>query len=131
MAFSIGTTWGYFDHIDFMRLGTFGLAAIAILFLMLYIQFSNIAAPKRLAVIGDASFSLYLIHPYLLDKMGRIRYKYFSESSELTLVLYSMIFPLLIIAFSIIWFKLIEKPLMSFALKSNKNYPMHDWPTKI
>ncbi|KQM78979.1 hypothetical protein ASE76_16450 [Xylophilus sp. Leaf220] len=117
LGFSVGTTSGYFDHVDFMKAGTFGIAAVGMLFTTLFVQFSGMSAPRWLVRIGDASFSLYLIHPYLLDQMGSIRYRYLESGPAIVLTLYSLLFPGLIVLAAWIWFRLVEAPLMAWVTR--------------
>ncbi len=118
MGFSVGTTSAHFNHVDFMKAGTFGIAAVGMLFTTLFIQYSGISAPRWLVRIGDASFSLYLIHPFLLDQMGRIRYQYLEGAPATALVLYSVLVPGLIVLAAWIWFRLVEAPLMAWVTRA-------------
>ena len=80
-------------------------------FLVLYflITLGNFKFPKMLVNLGDASYSLYLIHPYIIQFFYKI-IKVDNYNINIQ-YLYTSIIILLIFLFSTLIFNFIEKPL--------------------
>ncbi|TLU65160.1 acyltransferase [Thalassotalea litorea] len=70
LALVIVTSMFFIDR-NGIRFLSFGLPAIAVVCLMLW-GTTNIRFPLWLILLGDASYSLYLFHPYLVHGVDRI-----------------------------------------------------------
>jgi peptidoglycan/LPS O-acetylase OafA/YrhL len=77
----------------------------------LTLQANQFRAPKWLVLTGDASFSLYLLHTFLLSLAGLFRFNHLQGNATLILV-FSVLMPVGITLLSVAWFKSIEYPLM-------------------
>jgi len=111
IGLALGTTSRFFDRVEIMRVGSFGMFALGLFLLMLTLESCRLKAPKWLVLVGDASFSLYLLHPFLLSLAGLFRFKYLEGNASLILV-HSVLMPVAITGVAIGWFKAVEYPLM-------------------
>ena len=110
----IGMTSPYFDRVEVMRAATFGLAGLGALLLFLSLENTPLRPPAWLVAIGDASYSLYLLHTFLLDASGRIRFEN-SIADGPTLLAFLLALPVAIIFISLLWFRWVERPLIKAA----------------
>ena len=108
---ALGTTSHFFDRVEIMRVGSFGVFALGLFLMTLTLQAHHFKAPNWLVVTGDASFSLYLLHTFLLSLAGQFRFNYLQGNAPLIFLL-SVLLPVGITLLSITWFKTIEYPLM-------------------
>ena len=115
LGLALGTTSHFFDRVEIMRVGSFGVFALGLFLMALTLQTHQFRAPKWLVMTGDASFSLYLLHTLLLSLAGGFRFKYLQDNATLIL-LFSALMPVGITLLSVAWFKFIEYPLMRRAL---------------
>lgn len=101
-------------NVEGMRAVTFGIAGLGCLLIALALADLGWAVWPTVVLIGDSSYSLYLLHPPLIDLMAIAR-----ETLRLSgtpLMIYSIMAPLLIIWFSVWWFRIIEQPLFNWAM---------------
>lgn len=108
---ALGTTSPYFDRVEVMRAASFGVMGVAALMLALTLEQTRITPPTWLVKVGDASYSLYLLHTFLLDASGRIRFNYTIDSPS-ALLYFMLALPVVIVALSLLWYRCIERPLM-------------------
>jgi exopolysaccharide production protein ExoZ len=115
---AVGSFSEWFDRIELLRVGTFGLAAAALVFLTLMVQANNaFRAPRWLVAVGDASYSLYLLHPALVALLyGRL--DYFHPTNGTGRLLLEMLIPILCIALTYAWYRLIEHPLYRWGTRT-------------
>lgn len=111
----IGMTSPYFDRVEVMRAMSFGIMGLAALALALTLEQTRFTPPSWLVKIGDASYSLYLLHTFLLDASGKAR-SLFGITSSPTLFLFLLALPLVIVLASMLWYRWVEKPIMKAAL---------------
>lgn len=110
----VGMQSPWFDKIEILRGGTYGVSAAAIVALAVCLE--GMWYSKILNKVGDASYSLYLTHILVISQVTA----YVNAKLGLTtptgqaLVL---AIPLLSIVFAMIWYKLIEKPLYDKAIR--------------
>ncbi|WP_326536369.1 acyltransferase family protein [Pseudorhodoferax sp.] len=109
LGLSIGTTAPQFDHIPPMRAATFGLVGFGGLLVALALQHSNVRAPAWLVLVGDSSFSLYLLHAPLLGVLA-ILIPWASRIHEGLRLPVALLLPALAVLISFGWFKLLEAP---------------------
>lgn len=110
----IGMTSPYFDRVEVMRVATFGLAGCGALLLFLSLENSKLRPPNWLVAIGDASYSLYLLHTFLLDASGRIRFENGIADGP-ALLAFLLALPVCIILISLLWYRWVERPIMKAA----------------
>jgi exopolysaccharide production protein ExoZ len=92
------------------RLMFYGAVGVGALFCAVGLESCRVRAPGYLIRLGDASFSLYLLHATLLWGLGNIiRYEYCGRIVNCDVVLCVGIIAIILI--SVAWFKFIEKPL--------------------
>ncbi len=120
IGLATGMTSPLFDRVEIMRVASFGIFAMGLFLITLTLQASHFRAPNWLVRIGDASFSLYLLHPFFLDVAVNLRMKHFNHNPDGVLVA-ALLMPLVFVALSMVWFKFIEYPLMQFFL--NRKQP--------
>ena len=111
MGLALGTTSHFFDRVEIMRAGSFGVFALGLFLMTLTLQIHQFRAPKWLAMTGDASFSLYLLHTFLLSLAGLFRFNHL-QGNTMLILLFSVLLPVGITLMSVAWFKSIEYPLM-------------------
>ncbi|CAN5495873.1 acyltransferase [soil metagenome] len=111
---AVGSFSEWFDRIELLRVGSFGVAAVAIVFIALMLQAANKLQPPRwLVAVGDASYSLYLLHASLVALLYILLDRLKIANSHARL-LYEIAVPVVCIGFSYAWYRLIE-------------YPLHRW----
>ena len=111
---SLGMTSPYFDRVEIMRAASFGVMGLAALVLALSLEKTRFAPPRWLVIVGDASYSLYLLHTFLLDASGHVRVRLGLSPEGLTGFLLAL--PLVIVFISLLWYRWVEKPIMKAAL---------------
>ena len=111
----IGTTSPYFDRVEVMRAASFGIMGISTLVLALTLEQTSINPPTWLVTVGDASYSLYLLHTILLDAGGRIRMD-LGITSPSALLIFMLALPVMIVLLSGLWYRWVERPIMKAAL---------------
>lgn len=122
----VGMTSPYFDRVEVMRAATFGLAGLGALLLFLSLENTKFRPPTWLVMIGNASYSLYLLHTFLLDASGRIRFENgIADGPALLTFLIAM--PVIIILISLLWYQWVERPIMKAAQLLVKT-PRHKVP---
>ena len=112
---AIGSTSPYFDRVEIMRAFTFGLMGLSAVVIALTLEQTRFSPPSWLVRIGDASYSLYLLHTFLLDASGRVRVNMAIASPEGLLMFMAML-PLVIVLISWLWYVSVERPIMKAAL---------------
>lgn len=111
----LGSTSSYFDRIEVLRAASFGVMGLAALFAVLALEQTSIRPPGWLVRVGDASYSLYLLHTFLLDLSGKAR-AYWGVHSPTALMLFMLALPIAIVLISWLWYLRVERPIMRAAL---------------
>lgn len=111
----IGMTSPYFDRVEIMRAASFGVMGISALVVGLTLERTRHKPPAWLVVVGNASYSLYLLHTFLLDASGKIR-GYLGLTSHTALLCFMLALPVMIVLLSLLWYRWVEKPIMKAAL---------------
>jgi len=113
---SLGMTSPYFDQIEIMRAASFGVMGAAALVLALTLEQTPLAPPAWLVRIGDASYSLYLLHTFLLDASGRARVQ-LQIDSPTVLLFFMLALPVTIVLISMVWYRRVERPIMGASFR--------------
>ena len=108
-GFSIGTTSDFFDRVEILRSGSYGLAGFGFLLMALSLADLHWRAPRSLVAVGDASYSLYLLHPILLTVFGVLRFRTIAPDSP-WLLPFLLCMPVAMVLISLLWFRWVEKP---------------------
>lgn len=108
---ALGTTSPWFDRVEVMRAASFGVMGVSLLTIALTLEHTRLEPPRWLIAVGDASYSLYLLHTFLLDASGRWRFKLNIQSPELLLA-YLVALPVAIVLLSLLWYRWLERPLL-------------------
>lgn len=118
VGFVVASTSPLFNNIEILRIGSLGLAGLGFLLLFLHFESSKRVPPRWLVAIGDASYSLYLLHTFLLDVFATAR-NHLSQilTPEWANLLYLVAIPISIVLFSIMWYRIVERPLLKWALQ--------------
>lgn len=111
----IGMTSPYFDRVEIMRAASFGVMGISALVVGLTLERTRHKPPAWMVVVGNASYSLYLLHTFLLDASGKIR-GYLGLTSHTALLCFMLALPVMIVLLSLLWYRWVEKPIMKAAL---------------
>lgn len=111
----LGTTSPYFDRVEIMRVASFGVMGVSALVAALALEQTSHTPPTWLVKVGDASYSLYLLHTFLLDMSGKVRMHLGITSSEV-LVVFLLLLPVAIVLVSMLWYARVEKPIMKAVL---------------
>lgn len=114
----IGCVFGTYSydmlHFELLRALSFGTASVGVIMFCLWLEQSGgLAPPRLLLAIGDASYSLYLLHPFLLDDSSLVR-AWLYQRGPILLAPFALAMPVLIIAFSLGWYRMFEHPLYRF-----------------
>lgn len=113
-GFWVGSLSPYFDRVEVMRAVTFGAVGLAALTIALSLEQTRFSPPIWLVWVGDASYSLYLLHTFLLDASGRMRMS-LGISEPQSLLFFLLGLPVAIVVISMLWFRCIERPLLQVA----------------
>jgi peptidoglycan/LPS O-acetylase OafA/YrhL len=92
---------------NFVELLSFGIPAAAIVVLALSCE-GKIRIPLLLLAAGDASYSLYLFHPYLVEPMQRM-VAHVMSNPIVTMLALPFIFAVAV-AFALLCYRIIERP---------------------
>lgn len=114
-TYTAGTINFIFDRIEFIRFATFGIFGACVVIFFLSMDAQKIKAPAVLVTLGDASYALYLLHPFLLHLGGKLYFKL--QLSGVAAALYVIAMLLVILAISVLWYRMLEKPLTRFVTK--------------
>lgn len=114
VGFGVGSMSPLFDRLEVMRAATFGVVGLAALIIALSLEQTRFPPPTWLVAVGDASYSLYLLHTFLLDASGRMRMSLGISEPE-SLLFFLLGLPVAIVVISMLWFRSIEKPLLQLA----------------
>ena len=98
-----------------MRVASFGVMGVSALVAALALEQTSHTPPTWLVKVGDASYSLYLLHTFLLDMSGKVRMHLGITSSEV-LVVFLLLLPVAIVLVSMLWYARVEKPIMKAVL---------------
>ena len=110
-----GMTSPYFDRVEIMRAASFGVMGVSALVIALTLEKTRLTPPIWLVAVGDASYSLYLLHTFLLDASGKVR-GFFGIASPSALLPFLLALPLIIVLVSLLWYRWIEKPIIKAVL---------------
>lgn len=109
IGLTTGTVAPWFDRVELLRAGTFGLFGTASLILVLALSETSWTPPRFLVKTGDASYSLYLLHPLLIDCSSYFRNMVVTHVPGL-LTGFLVALPIAIVLASIIWYEVVERP---------------------
>lgn len=98
------------------RVGIYGAPAAAILYCLVVAEREGIVLNRYLAKLGDASYSIYLLHVLVLSAVGRALYA-LSTSYPITNSAMVIILCLCVIASGLISYRTIERPLLKASRK--------------
>lgn len=117
-GFALGTTTSAFTNVDILRVATFGAAGLGLLLFFLALELGRLAPPRWLVTVGDASYSLYLLHTILLDgfAVARSALERHIGWSGAPLLLVSVM-PVVVVLLAILWYRRVEQPLLALALE--------------
>lgn len=121
-GFSMGTTSHFFDRVEILRAGSYGLAGFGFLLVALSLADLHARAPRLLVAVGDASYSLYLLHPILLTVFGVLRFRAIAPDSP-WLLPFLLGMPVAMVLASLLWFRWVERPV--FDAIANRGNPRH------
>ena len=104
----------------FLRIATFGTGALGIVWSALILERNlRFTPPKLLVSLGNASYTLYLFHLVFLELFYYVglRNLFTAEHTQLLPLLGLLAILFLCILISIIYYRVVEKPLYTFAVK--------------
>jgi exopolysaccharide production protein ExoZ len=107
-GFILGSQSHFYNQVEIMRAASYGVMAISMLLITLNLEHCKYKPPRILVMIGDSSFSLYLIHSVFLGILGTIRHRYLGTHQEVWLV-FSLFMPIFVVFISHIWYLAVEK----------------------
>ncbi|MEO7548058.1 MAG: acyltransferase [Ramlibacter sp.] len=117
-GFAIGVA-NTFNTTEILRVATFGAAGLGLLLFFLGLELGTIAPQRWLVAVGDASYSLYLLHTILLDGFAVARNALERHAgwggAPLVLLLVSVM-PVVVVLLSVLWYRKVERPLLVRAL---------------
>ena len=114
---TLGFLWGrsdpLFDRVLVWRAISFGWVGVGLLLVALAASMLQWRAPRMLVTIGDASYSLYLLHPLLILFIGKAASQIPPHSLwHLPLAVASIT---AMVVISLLWYRRIEKPVYDWA----------------
>jgi exopolysaccharide production protein ExoZ len=107
LALTAGTVSPWFDRVEILRVGTFGIFGASCLVFALAVGETKARPPAILVRIGDASYSLYLLHPFLLSLSGVFRGRLVADNS-IKGSMFMILLPVVIVLITLVWFRLVE-----------------------
>lgn len=108
-------------HPQWLRLFSWGIPAAILLMVVFSLEHTRVVIPSWLLKIGDSSYSLYLIHPFILPALGKLWFK-FELQTKISAYLLTCLALLVTIPVAYFLYLKIEKPLIH-ALRSDKGKP--------
>ncbi|BAW80365.1 acyltransferase 3 [Candidatus Nitrosoglobus terrae] len=108
MSVIVGSNSLFNANYEFMRVGTYGIAGLFLLLIALTLQAHRKEIPKFITVIGDSSYSLYLLHPLILSLALFIANKLQNPTADIFLAIFAFVLSIYI---SVQWSKSVELPL--------------------
>ena len=109
LLLAAGAFHSLFANFEFLRAATYGLASMLILAFFVSLENEPKLHPHSwLVKIGDASYSLYLIHPILLTLLFTSLHRYIPQKYFYTILPIGLV---LIVYTSFLWYKFLEKPI--------------------
>ncbi len=115
ISFSIGIylNIGY----GYIRVMTFGVFAFTLVWLFIVLEKNNIIKLRGLfSKVGNSSYTLYLIHPVLIGAFYTLGIRDYLVAHNLALIGF-IVYLVLIVFISLIFYKFIEQPLYQFFRK--------------
>lgn len=113
VTFAIGTFNHWFDKIEVLRAGTFGLAAAALIALALCLERSPYRPWRWLVFTGDSSYALYLTHIVVIGLAVNGGNWWLAGTPLHTLNL--LLIPAYAWLFAAAWYRGVEQPLYEWA----------------
>ena len=119
----IVVAYGYGIHYEskngLYRILTFGVGAFFLTLMFLILEQKNIYSANRYAIaLGDASYTLYLSHLIIINLFYFMGFRAFFSGEGVLLPLLGLCMIIFIsITFSLLYYKFIEKPLYTTAIK--------------
>ncbi|MBU0830140.1 MAG: acyltransferase [Gammaproteobacteria bacterium] len=110
-----GTTSAAYANVEILRAFSFGMTGLGALLLALLLEQASWTPPRVLVSVGNASYSLYLLHVPMLSASERFRISY-GLGSEAVLPFSLLALPVAIVLLSIVWYRCVEKPIMKAVL---------------
>ncbi len=107
VGFFIGSRSEYFNQIEIMRAGSYGLVALGGLLVALALEQTAYRPNRLFVMIGNFSFSLYLVHDAALGFLGYVRHHHLPKEPSILLG-YSLVMPVIIISASYVWYLAVE-----------------------
>jgi len=101
---------------DFTRPIIFGLPCGLLLVLAIYLEKIGLNTPKFLKSMGDSSYTLYLIHPFILSAIGKF-FVLFALTQSIPSKIFFLLTLISILIGGHIAYLLIEKPINKFTFK--------------
>jgi exopolysaccharide production protein ExoZ len=111
----IGMTSPRYANLEIFRIASFGIMGVGALVLALTLEKTPFNPPTWLVRTGDASYSLYLLHTFLLDMSARLLGS-LKIASPTAMLIYMLLLPILIVIISMLWYRWVEKPIMKAVL---------------
>jgi exopolysaccharide production protein ExoZ len=112
---TVGLSFGLRDlsyvNINFFRALSFGCAGLGCVMIVCGLEGSSLKPPRWLVAIGDASFSVYLLHIIFLFALGAVKREGYCGDRLISCDTVVGFWPLVTVFFSVLWFRWIEKPL--------------------
>lgn len=109
----LGAQSPLFNKIELLRVGTYGLAAAAVV--AMAVSLEGARHSRILGKIGDASYSLYLTHIIVINLIAQYVNDHIGLTTQTGRVIV-LSTPLLAIIFALIWYRALEKPLYEKAV---------------
>lgn len=116
-GFALGTTTSAFTNVDILRVLTFGSAGLGLLLFFVALELGPVAPPRWLVVVGDASYSLYLLHTIMLDLFAVVRSALERHTGwSAAPLLVATVMPVVVVLLAVLWYRKVERPLLVLAL---------------
>jgi peptidoglycan/LPS O-acetylase OafA/YrhL len=99
--------WAHFKDLYWIRDIFLGIPAVVIVCLALSTE-SKVAIPTTVLAIGDASYSLYLLHPYIVIPVQKLIER--ATSSTIVMIVAVPFIVGLSIVFALVSYRIVERP---------------------
>ena len=105
------------NQIAVLRTATYGLVGLGMVIVALALEHAPLKPPRWMLLLGDSSYSIYLIHLLVIERFATLLYTHFvNQPAWMTAGL--VVMPVLAVAAGCLWHLLVEVHLIRWARKA-------------
>ena len=116
-GFHLGSLSEDYNRVEFLRACTYGLVGLGMVVIALALEQTSLRPRRPLVLLGDASYSIYLLHTLVMGLFGSLLHMQF-DGRPARLAAGLLVMPVLIVATGCLWHLLVEVHLIRWARKA-------------